>query len=102
MNPTLADFQHGRGGLPRNGNSGPSVLQLEKAAIEKAVQDACCEFNIEPDWTKNMYIWDKLNKATYLCPVAITEIRKQLKTKNPDIEMLALQLTESIIKNCPS
>ena len=49
-----------------------------------------------------MTLVDELNRAPYLCPFAIKEIRKQLKTKNPEIEILALQLAETIIKNCPS
>ncbi len=49
-----------------------------------------------------MSIVDQLNRAPYLCPFAIKELRSQLKTKNPEIEILALQLTETVIKNCPS
>jgi len=49
-----------------------------------------------------MTIVDQLNRAPYLCPFAIQEIRLRLKTKDPEIEILALQLTETIIKNCPS
>eukprot|EP00484_Ammonia_sp_Unknown_P028185 CAMPEP_0197025436 /NCGR_PEP_ID=MMETSP1384-20130603/5775_1 /TAXON_ID=29189 /ORGANISM="Ammonia sp." /LENGTH=769 /DNA_ID=CAMNT_0042453965 /DNA_START=547 /DNA_END=2856 /DNA_ORIENTATION=- len=77
-------------------------LERQRVAMEKSVQDACSEFLSGADWEKNMAIVDQLNRSPYLCPFAIAEIRKQLKTKNPEIEILALQLVETIIKNCPS
>lgn len=88
---------------PASGN--PVVvasLERQRVAVEKEIKEACSEFLNEPDWNKNMSIIDSLNRSPYLCPFAIKEIRKQLKTKNPEIEILALQLTETIIKNCPS
>eukprot|EP01084_Bolivina_argentea_P048663 89622_1 len=77
-------------------------LERQRVALEKEIKEACNEFLNEPDWNKNMSIVDQLNRAPYLCPFAIKEIRLQLKTKNPEIEILALQLAETIIKNCPS
>ena len=77
-------------------------LERQRVAVEKEIKEACSEFLNEPDWNKNMGIVDSLNRSPYLCPFAIKEIRKQLKTKNPEIEILALQLTETIIKNCPT
>merc|ERR1719410_273193 len=77
-------------------------LERKRVALQKQVQEACNEFLNEPDWEKNMQIVDQLNRAPYLCPFAIAEIRLRLKTKNPEVEILALQLTETIIKNCPS
>jgi len=77
-------------------------LERQRLALEKDIKDACSEFLSEPDWEKNMGVVDQLNRATYLCPFGIKYIRAQLKTKNPEIEILALQLTETIIKNCPS
>ena len=80
----------------------PSVLERQRVAVQKQIRDACNEFLNEPDWEKNMTIVDHLNREPYLSPFAIAEIRLRLKTKNPEIEILALQLTETIIKNCPS
>ena len=77
-------------------------LERQRVAVQKQIKEACNEFLNEPDWDKNMAIVDQLNRAPYLCPFAIQEIRLRLKTKNPEIEILALQLTETIIKNCPS
>ena len=77
-------------------------LEKQRVGLEKDVKSACSEFLNEPDWDKNMSIVDQLNRAPYLCPFVIKAIRNQLKTKNPEIEILALQLTETIIKNCPS
>eukprot|EP01084_Bolivina_argentea_P146957 257195_1 len=79
-----------------------SSLERQRVALEKEINDACSEFLNEPDWNKNMAIVDQLNRAPYLCPFAIKAIRFQLKTKNPEIEILALELAEAIIKNCPS
>jgi len=77
-------------------------LERQKVGVEKDIREACSEFLNEPDWEKNMKIVDSLNSSPFLCPFAIKEIRLRLKTKNPEIEILALQLTETLIKNCPS
>ena len=81
-----------------------SVISLEqqRTILEKEIDVATDEFSNEPDWAKNMEIIDKLNRMTFLCPTAIAKIRKRLKTKNPEIEILALSLLEGIIKNCPT
>ena len=47
-----------------------------------------------------MEIVDALNHSPYLCPFGTKEIQMQLKTKNPEIQILALQLTQTIIENC--
>merc|ERR1712048_530866 len=77
-------------------------LEKQRVGLEKDVKEACSDFLNEPDWDKNMSIVDQLNRAPYLCPFAVKAIRQQLKTKNPEVEILALQLTETVIKNCPS
>ena len=70
--------------------------------LEENIDKACNEFLAEPDWNKNFEIYDALNRTAYLCPFAVAALRRKLKTKNPEIEILALHLLEGMIKNVPS
>ncbi|ETO18868.1 hypothetical protein RFI_18376 [Reticulomyxa filosa] len=95
--------------------------ESQKQKLVKSIKEACSEYRNTPDWTKNMEIIDELNRLcvpkkkkkkkkktkindsnTHLCGFAMQEIRQLLKTKNPEIEILALTLTEGVIKNCPA
>lgn len=85
-------------------SSGKVVVSFEKQrnSMIEVIRQSCNDFLNEPDWEKNFVIVDRLNRMPYLCPFAMKEIRVLLKTKNPEIEILALTLIETIVKNCPS
>ncbi|ETO29291.1 hypothetical protein RFI_07830 [Reticulomyxa filosa] len=100
-----------------------TYFELKKTKLTKTIKEACSEFLSGPDWDKNIEVIDELNRLCgllkrtlqkgergmmkyagepYLSGFVIEELRKMLKTKNPEIEILALTLVEGVIKNCPS
>ncbi|KAK8795679.1 hypothetical protein WA158_000336 [Blastocystis sp. Blastoise] len=56
---------------------------------------------IEPDWTKNMELCDRVNQGDNdFKKEIVDELAKRLDGKNPKIVSLALTLLESLEKNC--
>lgn len=77
-------------------------LRKARSDLEEDIIKATSVWNMGTDWGKNMAIIDTLNQRRFLCSSAIAIIRKRLKTKNAQVEILTLNLLEGIIKNCPS
>ncbi|KAJ8533130.1 hypothetical protein K7X08_016019 [Anisodus acutangulus] len=64
------------------------------------VEKATSEFLIGPDWTMNIDICDTINSNQWLAKDVVKAVKKRLQHKNPKVQLLALTLLETMVKNC--
>ncbi|KAJ4970002.1 hypothetical protein NE237_003101 [Protea cynaroides] len=64
--------------------------------VDKATSDLL----ISPDWTLNMEICDLINATNWQAKEVVKAVKKRLQHKSPKVQLLALTLLETMIKNC--
>ncbi|KAG6430735.1 hypothetical protein SASPL_108808 [Salvia splendens] len=70
------------------------------SSVTVRVEKATSEFLIGPDWTLNMEICDILNSNQMLAKDVVKAVKKRLQHKKPKVQLLALTLLETLVKNC--
>ncbi|KAH8505912.1 hypothetical protein Peur_044796 [Populus x canadensis] len=65
-------------------------------AVDKATSDLL----IGPDWTMNMDICDSVNSHHWQAKDVVKALKKRLQHKSPKVQLLALTLLETMVKNC--
>ncbi|KAJ8753898.1 hypothetical protein K2173_000152 [Erythroxylum novogranatense] len=65
-------------------------------AVEKATSDLL----LSPDWTMNIDICDSVNSSHWAAKDVVKAAKKRLQHKNPRVQLLALTLLETMVKNC--
>ncbi|KAL3536589.1 hypothetical protein ACH5RR_005050 [Cinchona calisaya] len=83
---------------PTSSSSHASTVSSSSAIVR--VEKATSEFLIAPDWTLNIDICDTLNCNHWLAKDVIKAVKKRLQNKNPKVQLLALTLLETMVKNC--
>ncbi|XP_039029556.1 TOM1-like protein 9 isoform X2 [Hibiscus syriacus] len=68
--------------------------------VNSMVEKATSSLLIGPDWARNLEICDLLTRNPVQAKDVIKGIKKRLGHKNPKVQLLALTLLETIIKNC--
>ncbi|KAF3333175.1 target of Myb protein 1-like isoform X1 [Carex littledalei] len=64
--------------------------------VDRATSDTL----IGPDWTLNLEICDILNQNPRKAKDVIKALKKRISHRNPKVQILALSLLESMMKNC--
>ncbi|KAJ4841472.1 hypothetical protein Tsubulata_015693 [Turnera subulata] len=65
-------------------------------AVEKATSDLL----IGPDWTMNIDICDSINSNRWQAKDVVKAVKKRIQHRNPRVQLLALTLLETMVKNC--
>lgn len=74
----------------------------EVAEIEKLVARATDQALAGPEWTLNMALCDCANAHRYACDDIVRFLLRRLQSGHPKVTLLALVLTETVVKNGPS
>ncbi|KAF5762687.1 putative target of Myb protein [Helianthus annuus] len=64
------------------------------------VDKATSEFLSSPDWRLNIAVCDTINSKPWLARDHVRAVRGRLQHRNPNVQLLALTLLETIVKNC--
>ncbi|KAK0584869.1 hypothetical protein LWI29_020043 [Acer saccharum] len=65
-----------------------------------AVDKATSELLMNPDWTMNIDICDSVNSHQWQAKDVVKAVKKRLQHKNAKVQLLALTLLETMVKNC--
>ncbi|XP_026388925.1 TOM1-like protein 6 [Papaver somniferum] len=73
---------------------------MSSSSATVGVDKATSDLLIGPDWTMNIDICDSINNHRWQAKDVIKALKKRLQHKNPKVQLLALTLLETMVKNC--
>ncbi|KAI3841380.1 hypothetical protein MKX03_000007 [Papaver bracteatum] len=73
---------------------------MTSSSATVGVDKATSDLLIGPDWTMNIDICDSINNHRWQAKDVIKALKKRLQHKNPKVQLLALTLLETMVKNC--
>ncbi|KAG6542215.1 hypothetical protein Mapa_016343 [Marchantia paleacea] len=75
-------------------------LFLVPTPADKIVEEATSEILDGPDWSRNLDLCDQVNHEKISGQDAVRAIKKRIMIKHPTVQILALTLLETCVKNC--
>ncbi|KAL5709834.1 hypothetical protein ACHQM5_020473 [Ranunculus cassubicifolius] len=77
-----------------------SSSSISSSSATVRVDKATSDLLLVPDWTINIDICDSINSNHWQAKEVVKALKKRLLHKNPRVQLLALTLLETMIKNC--
>lgn len=72
------------------------------AGFNRALEKATSQLLLEPDWDSTMQICDIIRQGDVQPKYAVAAMKRKISAENPHVEIYALQVLESCVKNCGS
>lgn len=72
------------------------------AGFNRALEKATSQLLLEPDWDSTMQICDIIRQGDVQPKYAVAAMKRKISSENPHVEIYALQVLESCVKNCGS
>ncbi|CAN1277088.1 TOM1-like protein 6 [Linum perenne] len=76
------------------------MAMASSSSATVAVDKATSDLLISPDWTMNIDICDSINSNHWQAKDVVKAVKKRLQHRNPGVQLLALTLLETMVKNC--
>lgn len=76
--------------------SSSSSSSAATVRVDKATSDLL----IGPDWTMNIDICDSINTNHWQAKDVVKAVKRRIQHRNPKVQLLALTLLETMVKNC--
>lgn len=71
-----------------------------KAIFDKSLEKATSQQLLEPDWDSILAVCDSIRQGDVKAKYALDSIKKKVGHENPNVGKYALQVLESVVKNC--
>ncbi|XP_038990721.1 TOM1-like protein 6 isoform X2 [Hibiscus syriacus] len=76
------------------------MSSVSSSAAAVAVDKATSDLLIGPDWTMNIDICDSVNSNHWQAKDVVKAVKRRLQHKSSKVQLLALTLLETMVKNC--
>lgn len=77
-----------------------SVTNVSSSSATVRVDKATSDLLMGPDWTMNIDICDAINSNQWQAKDVVKAVKRRLQHKHPRVQLLALTLLETMVKNC--
>ncbi|KAH9413573.1 hypothetical protein DERP_009274 [Dermatophagoides pteronyssinus] len=76
------------------------MFKSSTSPFDKLLEKATSLTNLEPDWGSIMQICDAIRQNDVQPRYALSAIKRKLNATNPNVQLMALKVLESCVKNC--
>jgi hypothetical protein len=76
------------------------MMAVSSSSASVAVEKATSDLLMGPDWTMNIEICDSINSNHWQPKDVVKAVKKRLQHRSSKVQILALTLLETMVKNC--